>query len=390
MSTTVELLVEGKLPPLPSSSSDLLLSTDQFRLVVAKERMRADRHGLTFSLLIFDLPQGHDPSKLRKFKAVLDRRLRLTDERGYFDGERIGVLLPHTHRAGAHTLLASLLSSFDQEQLECSAKVYQYPHTDADELDSPLLQHHDDEDRDGDSSYLRVDSKSSSAPSKLKPKKHVENLLRISDGGDSIDLIAPAYPRWKRMTDILLAAVGLVCTSPILLASAIAIKSTTSGPVFFKQWRTGERGKPFQIMKLRTMVVDAEELKSVLQELNERDGPAFKMKTDPRVTKVGRFLRATGIDELPQLWNVLKGQMAVVGPRPLPCDEDAKCEAWQRRRLDTRPGITCFWQIMKSRVEAFDDWMRLDLRYLRERSLSRDVRLMAKTITAVILGRVGH
>jgi lipopolysaccharide/colanic/teichoic acid biosynthesis glycosyltransferase len=142
--------------------------------------------------------------------------------------------------------------------------------------------------------------------------------------------------------------------------------------------------------KLRTMVVDAEELRAKLHALNERDGPAFKIKNDPRVTLVGKFLRSTGIDELPQLWNILIGNMAIVGPRPLPCDEDAQCKTWQRRRLDTKPGLTCFWQISKSRDISFEDWMRMDLQYSRKRSVRSDVSLVLKTVMAVFLGRVGH
>jgi lipopolysaccharide/colanic/teichoic acid biosynthesis glycosyltransferase len=217
--------------------------------------------------------------------------------------------------------------------------------------------------------------------------RHQEPFEKI---GDASQLIVPAYPKWKRIVDIVLALVGLLISLPVLLLAAIAIRLSSAGPIFFSQWRTGEFGKPFKIIKLRTMVVDAEELKAKLHEMNERDGPAFKMKYDPRVTRVGRFLRATGIDELPQLVNVLKGDMSIVGPRPLPCSEAANCTAWQRRRLDTKPGITCFWQIMKSRVEAFDDWMRLDLQYLAKRSFFQDVRLIAKTVLAVIFGRVGH
>jgi lipopolysaccharide/colanic/teichoic acid biosynthesis glycosyltransferase len=138
------------------------------------------------------------------------------------------------------------------------------------------------------------------------------------------------------------------------------------------------------------MAIDAEETKHLLLELNERDGPAFKIKNDPRVTTVGQFLRKTGLDELPQLVNVLLGDMSLVGPRPLPVKEDNQCASWQQRRLDTKPGITCLWQISKSRKISFDDWMRLDLQYLRRRSAWFDVSLLLRTVKAVVLGRVGH
>ena len=190
--------------------------------------------------------------------------------------------------------------------------------------------------------------------------------------------------------DIICASIGLIVSLPIVLLAAILIKMTSKGPVFFRQMRTGQFGNAFPIYKLRTMVLDAEELKGKLQALNERDGPAFKLKDDPRVTKVGNLLRKTGLDELPQLWNVWVGHMAIVGPRPLPCNEDAECKVWQRRRLDTKPGLTCSWQISKSRKISFADWMRLDLQYSDSRTIFGDIRLMFKTVLAVFLGRVGH
>jgi lipopolysaccharide/colanic/teichoic acid biosynthesis glycosyltransferase len=195
---------------------------------------------------------------------------------------------------------------------------------------------------------------------------------------------------WKRATDIVGSLFGLLLAAPVILTAAIAIKATSKGPIFFRQLRTGQFGNPFVMYKLRTMVVDAEELKAKLHALNERDGPAFKIKNDPRVTSVGKFLRSTGIDELPQLWNILIGNMAIVGPRPLPCHEDAQCKTWQRRRLDTKPGLTCVWQISKSRDVSFEDWMRMDLQYSRKRSVRSDVTLVFKTGLAVFLGRVGH
>jgi lipopolysaccharide/colanic/teichoic acid biosynthesis glycosyltransferase len=190
--------------------------------------------------------------------------------------------------------------------------------------------------------------------------------------------------------DISGALIGLAFALPFILMAAMVIKLTSKGPVFFRQLRTGQYGNVFAMYKLRTMVVDAEELKGKLQLLNERDGPAFKMTNDPRVTRLGFVLRKTGLDELPQLWNVLVGDMAIVGPRPLPCNEDAKCKVWQRRRLDTKPGLTCIWQISKSRKISFSDWMRMDLRYADKRTMAGDVSLMFKTVLAVLLGRVGH
>jgi lipopolysaccharide/colanic/teichoic acid biosynthesis glycosyltransferase len=191
----------------------------------------------------------------------------------------------------------------------------------------------------------------------------------------------------KRAIDILCAAVGLVVMSPVILLSALAIKLTSRGPVFFMQQRNSVGGRPFLIYKLRTMHPDAERRKSLLRAFSEQDGPAFKMKKDPRVTTVGRFLRSTSIDELPQLWNVLIGDMTLVGPRPLPRDETNRCHRWQRRRLDVMPGLTCIWQVRGRSTVSFAEWMRMDLQYIRTHSLAHDLKLLFQTIPAVVLRR---
>jgi lipopolysaccharide/colanic/teichoic acid biosynthesis glycosyltransferase len=173
--------------------------------------------------------------------------------------------------------------------------------------------------------------------------------------------------------------------SPLLLATAAAIKLLSPGPVFFCQRRYGLGGHPFTIYKFRTMCVNAEQRKAELRKFSEQDGPAFKMKSDPRITRFGRILRATSIDELPQLFNVLLGDMSIVGPRPLPCDEAARCLPWQQRRMDVTPGLTCIWQVEgRSRV-SFDDWVRMDVRYIQSRSLANDAKLIAQTLPAVVL-----
>ncbi len=371
-----------------------LLSSVSFGKLVHKERLRSDRHRLVFSIVVFRLLLRREPDREAQtstLSAILFDRLRLTDERGLEDNGDIVALLPHTHRNGAMILADSVIKLAYEQNISITAKIYTYPESDSNIDDS--------DSSDSGISFGQVDfapgpiAKYAShdlAGMDVKKASAVAIDRQRLEIGKPLDFIAAKYPTWKRTSDILLSSIGLFIASPILVLAAIAIKCSSKGPVFFLQWRTGQNSRPFRIYKLRTMVVHAEELKAKLRESNERDGPAFKMKYDPRVTRVGKFLRATGLDELPQLWNVLKGDMAIVGPRPLPCDEDASCEQWQRRRLDTKPGITCFWQIMKSRVEAFDDWMRLDLKYLAKRSFVQDVRLMLKTVIAVILGRVGH
>ena len=151
--------------------------------------------------------------------------------------------------------------------------------------------------------------------------------------------------------------------------------------------RTGVGGKPFQMYKLRSMYSDAEQRRNELVAANEQDGPAFKITDDPRVTPVGKFIRSASIDELPQLLNVLRGDMSLVGPRPLPCRESDECTPWQRRRLDVTPGLTCFWQVRRQKYVPFAKWMRMDLAYVRRRRFRDDVRLILATAPAVISRR---
>jgi lipopolysaccharide/colanic/teichoic acid biosynthesis glycosyltransferase len=195
-------------------------------------------------------------------------------------------------------------------------------------------------------------------------------------------------PFSKRALDVVMAAVALAALTPALAVVSILIKLTSHGPMFFSQLRAGRGGKPFRMYKFRTMVVDAERLKSELLAHNEQDGPAFKMKKDPRITRVGQVLRATGMDELPQLWNVLRGEMSFVGPRPLPLAEAANCADWQQERLDITPGLTCWWQVSDRWTNIpFSEWMRMDIRYARRRSLATDLKLILRTIAFVIRRR---
>ena len=191
----------------------------------------------------------------------------------------------------------------------------------------------------------------------------------------------------KRAFDILASATALLFLSPLFAAVAIAIKATSRGPILFHQERVGLHGRTFHMLKFRSMVVNAEELKEALMAANEQSGPVFKMKRDPRITAVGRFIRKYSIDELAQLVNVLRGDMSIVGPRPPVPKEVAKYEAWQRRRLSVRPGLTCIWQVSGRNQIGFEDWMRLDMRYIDHWSLVWDFRLILATVPVVVTGR---
>lgn len=189
----------------------------------------------------------------------------------------------------------------------------------------------------------------------------------------------------KRLFDFTSSLIAVTILSPLYVLVALLIVSTSKGPVFFKQIRVGLRGRKFWLYKFRTMVTNAEELKEKLKEQNEMDGPVFKMTHDPRITKVGRFLRKTGIDELPQFFNVLMGDMSLVGPRPPVPQEVEEYERWQLRRLSMKPGITCIWQISPNRNDiSFEEWMRMDMEYIDNWSLKLDFVLILKTVRAVL------
>jgi lipopolysaccharide/colanic/teichoic acid biosynthesis glycosyltransferase len=193
------------------------------------------------------------------------------------------------------------------------------------------------------------------------------------------------YRALKRAWDIAGALVLIVLLSPILLTTLVVLTITTKGNPLFIQERVGYCGRRFRMIKFRTMRLDADQLQHLVQ--NEKDGPIFKNRVDPRITRIGRFLRKTSIDEMPQLFNVLTGSMALVGPRPPVPKEVEKYEPWQRRRLAIKPGLTCLWQVSGRSEVGFEDWVRMDLWYVRNQNLKTDAKLLAKTPTSVVSGR---
>ena len=188
----------------------------------------------------------------------------------------------------------------------------------------------------------------------------------------------------KRILDVLGALFALIALSPVIAVLALIVRMTSRGPVFYRSTRIGRGGRPFTFIKLRSMVKDADLKRQNMTHLNEADGPVFKIARDPRITPIGRFMRSTSLDEVPQFWNVLIGDMSLVGPRPPIPHEVAQYEPWQLRRLDVRPGLTCLWQISgRSRI-GFQEWMRLDLEYIRHRSFALDLKILLRTIPAVL------
>ena len=193
----------------------------------------------------------------------------------------------------------------------------------------------------------------------------------------------------RRAQDIVFSGIALVVLSPVMLLVALAVYiDDPKGSPIFSQIRCGRNGKPFKFYKFRSMCVDAEAKLDALLQQNEMDGPAFKIKDDPRITRVGRFIRATSLDELPQLWNILKGDMSIVGPRPALPREVEMYDDLQKQRMYVTPGLTCYWQIQPHRNDlTFDEWMELDIKYMKERSFLVDWKIIFQTVRVVLFGQ---
>jgi lipopolysaccharide/colanic/teichoic acid biosynthesis glycosyltransferase len=360
-----------------------MFTPPQLRVVLHRERLRADRSNTEVAAVLFELTGGSAGS-LRRLARILLARARVTDDVGWASDDQLCAVLPETGVAGAHRLANCVCDAAERHGMTVRYTVYT---NGRDEVDSR-----------GDGSGGAGASQSLSSSSRLPSSPQGPMLsprLYATVGGDHASmplemLFSEPMPAWKRATDVAGASVGLILAAPLMAAAALLIRISSRGPVLFRQWRAGLYGSRFSIIKFRTMIPDAERLKAALRPMSEQDGPAFKMANDPRVTLVGRILRATSLDELPQLWNVLKGHMSLVGPRPLPVQEADGCERWQRRRLDVVPGLTCIWQVRgRSRV-AFGDWMRMDMEYIRRRSFLYDLKLLLLTLPAVILHRGAH
>jgi len=333
----------------------------KFHHMLERERARTDRTGDEFSLLTFGMRSwGAGRTTFTCLAELFEQRLRITDAAGWLNSRHLGVILPDTPGWGAWTVADELCMRLPHDALLPECRVFVYAPRDPSAA------------ADGQHQGARF----SMGPEARRSLEAMEELL-----------FAKRLPVWKRALDIVGASVGLVLLWPVLLLAAVAIKLDSAGPVFFTQTRKGLGGRPFRMVKFRSMVTDAESRKRELLPLNEQDGPAFKLKSDPRTTAVGRWLRATSIDELPQLWNVLKGDMSLVGPRPLPCDESDACRGWHRRRLDVTPGLTCTWQVKGRSKVSFTQWMRMDAGYASSLSPWNDLKLLLRTVPAVLLGK---
>ncbi|MEX0701758.1 MAG: sugar transferase [Planctomycetales bacterium] len=356
----------GRTGERTKGSVDYLLPSDRTHAVLERERKRADRLRGSFSLLVISPVERESLDKhLAELAEHLERRLRTTDVAGFLDRHRIGVMLPGASGEEAWKVARALPLVGNDGSRPFRVEVHAYPTHQV---------------PDGDQSGPGRDATPATGGPRAAGSE--QSAVRPLEA-----LFVRATPWWKRCVDVCGAVFGLVVLAPLLLLTATLIKLTSPGPVFFRQLRDGLGGGPFTIYKFRTMYVDAEARKAELRKFSEQDGPAFKMTNDPRITPLGRFLRKTCIDELPQFWNVLKGDMSLVGPRPLDCKEAQHIDGWGRRRLEVTPGLTCIWQVHGKSKVSFNEWMRMDIRYMKGRSFFRDLKLVFETVAQVLRSR---
>ncbi|MEZ5978669.1 MAG: sugar transferase [Planctomycetota bacterium] len=369
-----------------------------------RERALAERGARHFSLVVFE-PTSDEPRVVMRLTRAISRRLRDSDVLGRIDWQRYAVILSATDAEGAWVFTDRVLADLAREYLPADVRVYS--DQDAAErssgarvdgspstptpVESPAPSPASVDVLEGAAAHLA--SLASGASDEVAAELGGEDDLRaVRDdlGRGSFDLeelfVRPTPPL-KRALDVLGSAALILVLSPFLLTIAAAVKLSSPGPIFFRQKRAGVGGKPFTFFKFRSMYVDAEARKAALMDRNEADGPVFKMKNDPRVTPIGRVLRRFSLDELPQLWNVLAGDMSLVGPRPPTMDEIPAYARWHRRRLQLKGGLTCHWQVSGRSDVPFEEWMRMDARYSREANLGTDIKLLAKTAKAVISGK---
>lgn len=406
-----------------------VLAPAQFNLAVLKEQSRCARQPREHEFSLVRIPAAGGNHRSRQRLAADARAvLRLVDEVALNDRE-VALLLPETSREGAYVVAGRIRPLADRAGFSGAFEIFSYPEDDPVSGNSADLQDKvpADGNLDGLGGHERLDpphefhgldsinggdfaggngqypagsrgggtatlvSPALSPPDSVsqpaaQPAGPASSLSAAVVSGQAVPVSLPT-PFWKSALDLLVATFALLLLAPVFAVVAIAIKLDSRGPVFFRQKREGKDGRVFDMLKFRTMKDGADALRDSLLHSNLQDGPAFKVKNDPRVTRFGRYLRKSCIDELPQLVNILWGDMSLVGPRPLPVFESRASRMWHRQRLAVLPGLTCLWQVSGSRDMKFDQWMRLDLEYIRRRSLPLDLRLIVKTVWLAVMHR---
>ncbi len=348
----------------------MIYSKKEFAEKFNCERVRADRTGQEFSLIVFELQFA----KLKRKREMLDweavahlirNRIRCYDEIGWIEKNRFGVLLPGTSYAGAHKVADTICFEIIPQTFKFTCNVLTYPsHWTSSKWEQS------NNDHEGD----HIDAHSWASAN--------EKLIRTTGINEM-----KGMPLWKRCLDIIVGIAAMLMLMPVMLAISMYIKAVSPGPVFFRQQRVGYLGKTFTCWKFRTMHTHADESShnSYYRELMNSSKSMKKLdEKDPRIIPFGKLIRKTGLDELPQLFNVISGEMSLIGPRPCIPYEAEEYRLWQRRRFDAVPGLTGLWQVSGKNKTTFDDMMRYDIRYSAKKSFFMDLVILVKTIPAII------
>jgi lipopolysaccharide/colanic/teichoic acid biosynthesis glycosyltransferase len=392
--------------PTHMAGSSGIYSIEQLRTALLREQARAERNGHQIALALLPA-NGHngDARRTSRLLEVLKDRLRLTDEAGWFSPSQIGVLMPYTSCEGAWHMIEDLCALLNGDLVKADCSVYIYPYDWIDDEGGPC-EHDVGEtcavEPAGAPAAQSFFSSACNGSSRSSPSAGVSN-----DPDAAFEQVACVYPivavpqsdpsAWQRAMDIALSLLALTLLAPVLLGAALLIKLVSPGPVFFKQERIGRGGRPFMLWKFRTMAPNADTsihenhvtrlIKGTSENEEAASKPMTKLDNDPRVIPLGSILRGACIDELPQLINVLRGEMSLVGPRPPIPYEVRDYQPWQRRRLDAVPGLTGLWQVSGKNKLTFDQMVRLDIQYSRKRSVWMNTMIMLRT-PRVILGEI--
>lgn len=360
-----------------NGDNESFLPREVFRKIIDRERERANRSGKVFSLVVFELPDTSEKQKaLFHLADDLSPRMRATDAAGWLDPQHVGILLPETDFGGAHIFANKVCQEILPAQLILNYEIFTYP---SDKLTNP--------------EETALDLSSGKTEDKQKRSTSGGGWRFPQPQRDADYMFCHAKRVLKRGFDILCATFFLLFFSPLFLVVAAIIKMVSPGPIFYKQPRIGYAGKPFIFLKFRTMcpAADTRNHKEYLAQLinDESDGsgtgiPMAKLDHDPQIIPLGNFLRKSCLDELPQLINVLRGEMSLVGPRPPIPYEVKEYNPWHRGRFDAIPGMTGLWQVSGKNKLSFKEMVRLDIRYSRQRSLWLDIKILFRTPLAII------
>jgi len=338
-----------------------IYSKKEFLMILERERTRAERIDREFSAVIFEVAKSKKIGTLKRYLChILGQRVRCYDGIGWIDKHRVGVILPETPAEGARKLTEDVCRAIIPKSIHPKCSIYTYP-----------------------SHWIHGNNggNGSSRNSKVKNEEDNDNFLKEMN-----QLLTDRLPLWKRVMDILFSIIVFVILSPVLLLIAIYIKIVSPGPVFFGQERVGYLGDTFTCWKFRTMKINASisEHKQHFTELINNGDPMKKLDSDdPRIIPLGKFMRKTGLDELPQLFNVIRGEMSLIGPRPCIPYEALHYRNWQHKRFDTVPGLTGLWQVSGKNRTTFNEMMRFDIKYAKKKSIWLDLRIILKTIPAI-------